>query len=242
MLTYVRSYARIPNYHKNNMKKGKKYREAFKKIEKDKNYSIDEALDLVLANKIAKFDESVEIHFNLRIDTKKGEQQVRGSIVLPHGTGKESRIGVVTSTKADEAKKAGADIIGADDLIGEIAKGKIEFDVLVATPEMMPKLAKAAKILGPKGLMPNPKSETITEKVGETVQMLKKGKVSFKNDKTGNLHQVVGRISFDKKALAENIKSFIEVVKKSKPADTKGAFIASASICSTMGPGVRIAV
>jgi large subunit ribosomal protein L1 len=177
------------------------------------------------------------------VDTKKGDQQVRGAVVLPHGIGKIKKIAVVTSTKAKEAKEAGADIVGAEDLIEKIKLGKIDgFDVLVASPEMMPKLAPVAKILGPRGLMPSPKTETVTDKIKEAVEMLKKGKLSFKNDTAGVIHQVIGKLSFDAKKLEENYAAFIEAVNKAKPAGVKGKYMLSISVCSTMGPGVKIAL
>jgi large subunit ribosomal protein L1 len=164
---------------------------------------------------------------------------VRGTVVLPHGTGKTKKIAVVTSTQAEAAKKAGADIVGGEEIIEKLAK-KLDFDILVATPEMMPKLAKVAKILGPKGLMPNPKSETVTTKIAETVAALKKGKAAFKNDDTGNIHQVVGKISFTEGQLQENIQVFLNTLEKSKPAGLKGKFMAGITVCSTMGKGVKI--
>ena len=212
------------------------------KIEKNKIYSVSEAVRLVKENKIARFDESVEIHIRMDIDPKKGDQQVRGATVLPHGTGKIKKIAVATTIRIDEAKKSGADIVGAEDLIEKIKGGKIEFDILVATPEMMPKLAPIAKILGPKGLMPSPKAETVTDKIAETVEMLKKGKVNFKNDNTGNLHQVIGKVSFDEKKLEENLISFVNALQKSKPIGVKGKFIIGISVCSTMGPAVKISL
>lgn len=225
------------------MKRGKNYKKAFEKVEKDKKYTIDEAVKIIKENKIAKFDESVEIHVNMEIDPKKGEQQVRGAVVLPHGTGKTKKVAVITSTKTKEAKDAGADIIGGEEMIEKIKNNKISaFDILVATPEIMPKLAQVAKILGPRGLMPSPKTETVTDKIKETVEMLKKGKVSFKNDDGSNVHQVVGKVSFDENKLIENIKSFMEALGKAKPAAVKGKYIISVSICSTMGPGVKISI
>lgn len=222
------------------MNRGKKYRTASEKIDKNKAYSVEEAVKLIKDNKIAKFDESAEAHVKLLIDVKKGEEQVRGVVVLPHGTGKTKKVAVITSVKEKEAKAAGADLVGAENIIEQIKKGKFNFDILVATPEMMPKLAPVAKILGPKGLMPSPKTETVTDKIKETVESLKKGKISFKNDDTGNIHQVFGKVSFDEKNLSENLNIFLGAVKKAKPAAVKGKFIASISICSTMGPGIKI--
>jgi len=229
------------------MSHGKKYRAAAEKLDQNKIYPIDEALKLVKANKIAKFDESVEVHIKLSVDPKKGDQQMRGTVVLPHGTGKSKKVAVITSTKAKEAKDAGADIVGGEELIekiksGNIFSGKDKFDILVATPEMMPKLAPVAKILGPKGLMPSPKTETVTDKIKETVGMLKKGKISFKNDDTSNVHQVIGKISFEENKLAENFKIFIEAIRKAKPVAVKGKFIISISLCSTMGPGIKVSL
>jgi len=222
------------------MKRSKKYKDISGKLEKGKLYPVEEALEFIVKNKAAKFDESVEVHIKLNVDPKKGEEQVRGAVVLPHGTGKAKRIAVITSTKAKEAKEAGADLIGGEDLIEKIKSGKIDFDVLIAAPEMMPKLAPAAKILGPKGLMPSPKTETVTEKVKEAVEALKKGKVSFKNDNTGNIHQIIGKVSFGSEKLKENFDAFIKAVQKSKPAAVKGKFIVGISVCSTMGAGIRI--
>lgn len=223
------------------MKHGKKYRGVAEKVEKNKLYEVSEALGLVKEGKIAKFDESVEVHVKLAVDPKKGDEQVRGAVVLPHGTGKTARVAVVTSTKATEAKEAGADVIGGEDLIEKIKLGKMEeVDVIVASPEMMPKLASVAKILGPRGLMPSPKTETVTDKIKEAVESLKKGKLSFKNDNTGNVHQVIGKLSFDVKKLEENYATFIDAIQKARPAGVKGKYMVSVSVCSTMGPGVKV--
>jgi len=192
-------------------------------------------------NKLAKFDESVEVHIKTNVDPKKGEQQVRGTVALPHGTGKTKRVAVITSTSEKEAKEAGADIVGGEELIEKFAK-KIDFDVLVATPEMMPKLAKVAKILGPKGLMPNPKTETVTTKIKEAVEALKKGRAAFKNDDSANVHQAVGKLSFEDAKLIENIKVFIEAIEKAKPAAFKGKLITNITVCSTMGNGIKISL
>lgn len=225
------------------MRRGKKYQKAAEKIEKDKLYSVEEAVKFVKENKIAKFDESVEVHMHTTIDPKKGEQMIRGTVILPHGTGKSKKIAVVTTTQLAEAKAAGAEIIGGDELIENIKNEKAEsFDVLVATPEMMPKLAKVAKILGPKGLMPNPKTETVTVKIKETVEALKKGKAAFKNDDSGNIHQVIGKVSFSEEQLTENAKTFIEAINKAKTSAVKGKLIESITLCSTMGKGIHVTI
>jgi large subunit ribosomal protein L1 len=221
------------------MFRGKKYRAMDEKIDKNKEYTLEEAVKLMKEITTAKFDESVEIHIKTNVDPKKGDQQVRGTAALPYGSGKTKRVAVITSTSASEAKEAGADIVGGEELIDTFAK-KIEFDVLVATPEMMPKLAKAAKVLGPKGLMPNPKTETVTTKIKETVEALKKGRAAFKNDASAVIHQAVGKVSFDDAKLIENIKFFIDTVGKVKPAAFKGKLIASITVCSTMGKGIKI--
>jgi large subunit ribosomal protein L1 len=233
------------------MTHGKKYRAVAEKIDRNKIYELEEAVKFMKENKIAKFDESVEVHVKTNIDSKKGDQQVRGTVNLPHGTGKSKKIAVITSTSAKEAKEAGADVVGGEEMIEKISakggsafggKSGLNFDILVATPEMMPKLAQVAKILGPKGLMPNPKTDTVTTKVKETVAALKKGKAAFKNDASGNVHQIVGKVSFDEQKLVENIKTFVEAVEKSKPSGLKGKLISNISACSTMGVGLKISV
>ncbi|PID51608.1 MAG: 50S ribosomal protein L1 [Candidatus Moraniibacteriota bacterium] len=199
-----------------------------------------EAVTFLKENTRAKFDESVEVHVRLNIDPKKGEQAVRGSVTLPHGTGKTVRVGVITETKADEAKKAGADVIGGQELIDKIKAGNLpDVDVLVATPDMMPKLAPAARVLGPRGLMPSPKTDTVTPQVEAIVTSLKKGKSNFKNDNTGNVHQVIGKVSFTPEQLAENYNTFITALEGCKTDAHKGQFIATISVCSTMSPSVR---
>jgi large subunit ribosomal protein L1 len=223
------------------MFRGKKYKAVAEKVEKNKLYTMEEAFSLVRESKIAKFDESVEVHIKLAIDPKKGDQQVRAAMVLPNGIGKAARIAVITSTKATEAKEAGADFVGAEDLIEKIKLGKMEeVDVIVASPEMMPKLAAVAKILGPRGLMPSPKTETVTDKIKEAVEMLKKGKLSFKNDNTGNVHQVIGKVSFETKKLEENYLAFVDAIQKARPSGIKGKYVTAISICSTMGPGIKV--
>lgn len=225
------------------MQRGKKYRAVVEKMDLKKVYAIEEAITLVHGGKIAKFDESVEVHVKLNIDPKKGDEQVRGTVVLPHGTGKTLKIAVVTSTKVKDAQEAGAYFVGGEELIEKIKLGKAEpFDVLLATPEMMPKLAGVAKILGPRGLMPSPKTETVTEKIKEAVEMLKKGKASFKNDNTGNVHQVIGKLSFDEAKLKENYDAIVDAIVKARPTGVKGRYMVSISICSTMGPGLKISL
>jgi len=203
--------------------------------------NISEAIAQIKKNSKAKFDESVEAHIKLDIDPKKSDQQVRGVAQLPHGTGKTVKIVVFTTTQKKEAEEAGAENVGGEELIDKIrTTGKIDADVAIATPEMMPKLATIAKILGPKGLMPNPKSQTVTPKVKEVIESLKKGRADFKNDNSGNLHQMIGKVSFEDAKLEENFKVLLEAVRKAKPEGAKGKFIKSVSICSTMGKGMKI--
>jgi len=225
------------------MKQGKRYSAIREKLEVNKIYSVTEACTLICDQQKVKFDETVEVHMKLGIDPKKGDQQVRGSVVLPHGVGKEKKVAVITITAMAEAKKAGADFVGGEDSIAMIHSGKFfegGYDVLVATPEMMPKLAPVAKILGPRGLMPSPKTETVTTKVADTIAMIKKGKVNFKNDSLANMHQSIGKVSFGPVKLEENLSAFLDALNKVKPASLKGKFIVSATVCSTMGPGMRI--
>jgi large subunit ribosomal protein L1 len=203
--------------------------------------NITEAIAEIKKNAKAKFDESVEAHFRLDIDPKKSDQQVRGVAVLPNGTGKSVKIAVFTTTQKKEAESAGAELVGGEELIDKIkSSGKIDADVAVATPEMMPKLATIAKILGPKGLMPNPKNQTVTPKVTEVIEALKKGRADFKNDNSGNIHQAIGKVSFEAGLLEENFKALLEAVRKAKPEGVKGKFIKSIAVCSTMGKAVHI--
>lgn len=227
------------------MKHGKRYRAILEGIDAKKEYSLEEAIDILQGAPKGKFDESVELHIRLGIDPKKNDQQVRGTVVLPSGTGKTKKVAVITSTKTAEAKSAAADVIGGEEMVADIAEGKLlpgtHFDVLLSTPEMMPKLAKVAKILGPKGLMPNPKNETVTVKIAEAVEALKKGsKASFKADDSGNAHQAIGKISFTKDALLENAKTFMDTLTRLRPGGVKGNFILSATIATTMSPGIRV--
>jgi len=219
----------------------KKLIEASKLVDKKKKYTIEEASALVKETAKAKFDETVEINIRLGIDSKQRDQIVRGTISLPYGLGKTRKIAVLTKgEKQKEAETAGADIIGYVDLIESILKEDIDFDVLVATPDVMKDLSKVAKILGPKGLMPNPKSGTVTFEIGATVLELKKGRVEYKNDSFGIIHVPVGKVSFEKEKLISNIRALIEVVIKAKPSSAKGMYIKSISVSSTMGPGIFV--
>lgn len=222
------------------MKRTKRYVGVVEKRTEEK-MAVEDAFVFVKEHANAKFDESVEVHVRLNIDAKKGDQAVRGSVTLPHGTGKEVRIGVITESKVDEAKEAGADVIGGQELIDKIKAGTLpDVDVLVATPDMMPKLAPAARILGPRGLMPSPKTDTVTPNVAAIVESLKKGKANFKNDNTGNIHQVIGKVSFDAAHLEENYKAFIDAVSTCKTDAHKGQLVTAISVCSTMSPAVKI--
>ena len=219
----------------------KRLKELSKLVDSNKLYSVEEEADLVKQTAKAKFDESVEVHIRLGIDPKQSDQIVRGTVLLPNGIGKTRTVFVVAKgEKQTEAEKAGADKVGSTDLIEDIAKGDLNFDVLVATPDCMKDLSKVAKILGPKGLMPNPKSGTVTFDIGKTVQELKKGKVAYKNDSFGIVHCSVGKASFEKDKLVENIKTLVSAVLKAKPSAAKGQYVKSISVSSTMGPGIYI--
>ncbi len=220
---------------------GRLYVEASKSVDKSKSYTTEEAVKLVKSLSKRKFDETVEVAMNLNIDTTKSDQQVRSSFTLPNGTGKTKRILVVTKTKVEEAKTSGADYVGAEEMIEKITKENwFDFDVMVATPEMMVALGKIGKILGPKGLMPNPKTGTVTTNVKDAIENIKKGMIEYRADKDGNVHTLVGKVSFTEKALVENINAFINEVIKNKPTGVKGTFVKNIVISSTMGPGVKL--
>ncbi len=220
---------------------GKRMEAAVKAYDKNKVYTMAEGVQIVKDNAKAKFDETVEIHVSLGIDTKKADQQVRTTVALPHGTGKTKRIAVIAKGEhAQEAEKAGADRVGADDIVEEVIKGKIDFDVLVATPDTMKDLAKAAKILGPRGLMPNPKSGTVTFDLANTIKALKAGRIEFKADAYGIVHAIIGKASFDAAKLAENAKAVMDTILRVKPSTSKGVYVKSISLSSTMGPGVFV--
>ena len=223
-------------------KHGKKYVEASKKLEKNKLYSVDEAISLVKETSVTNFDSTVEVAIKLNVDAKKSDQNLRGSFVLPNGTGKKKRILVIAKGEAaTKAREAHADYVGDKDMIDKISKENwFDFDVIVATPDMMPELGKIGKVLGPKGLMPNPKTGTVTTDVVKAIEDINKGMVSFKNDANGNIHTIIGKVSFDNAKLAENLNYVVTTVAKAKPASVKGVFINSITITSTMGPGIKV--
>ena len=223
------------------MKKGKKYLEAAKLVDKSKLYTKEEAIKLVKETSVANFDASVELAMRLNLDTKKAEQQLRGALGLPNGTGKTKRVVVLTKTQAEQAKKAGAEYVGDMDLITKMEKENwFDFDVIIATPEMMPALGKLGKILGPKGLMPNPKTGTVTTDPAKEVLEVKKGKVEYRTDSFGNVHVSIGKVSFDDAKLVENLQAFVSLIIKSKPSVVKGEYVNNISVSSTMGPGIKI--
>lgn len=223
-------------------KKSKKYTEALSKIEKGKLYSLEEAVKLVKATSVSTFDGTVEIAVRLNLDTKKNDQQLRGAIVLPHGTGKTKKVLVLA--KGDAAKAAtdaGADYVGDVDMITKIEKENwFDFDVIIATPEMMPMLGKLGRVLGPKGLMPNPKTGTVTMDTKKAVEDVKKGRVEYRTDSYANVHALVGKVSFDDEKLVDNVKAFMDVIIKSKPQAAKGIYLKGVSLASTMGPGIKV--
>jgi large subunit ribosomal protein L1 len=231
-------------YHKKgkNMTRSRRYQTLKEGFDKNRVYGLEEAVKMLVKNANSKFDESVEVHLRTGIDTKQADQQIRGTITLPHGTGKEKRIAVfVEGEKQIEAKEAGADIVGGQELVEKIKLSKeVDFDVAVATPEMMKKMASVAKILGPKGIMPSPKTDTVTTDIKSAVEQLKKGKLSFKNDATGNIHQLVGKVSFGDEKIKENVEAFVKNINDHKPAGVKGEFIKSVTVTSTMGIGIKI--
>ncbi len=222
-------------------KKGKRYQEIAKKVDKMKLYTPEEALELVFDTKSAKFVETVELAVKLGVDPRHADQQVRGTVVLPHGTGKTIKILVITSgDKIEEALKAGADYAGDEEYINKIQGGWLDFDLVIATPDMMPKLGKLGKLLGTKGLMPNPKSGTVTTDVAKTVDEFKKGKLAFKVDNLGSIHVPIGKVDFDKVKIQENFKTVVDQIIKLKPDASKGQYLRTVAISLTMGPGIKI--
>lgn len=224
------------------MKKGKKYVAASSKIDKTKSYTKEEAIKLVKETSTANFDATVELALRLNLDTKKADQQLRGALVLPNGTGKTKKVLVIAKGPAAQAAKdAGADYVGDTDMLEKIEKENwFDFDVMVATPDMMPALGKLGKILGPKGLMPNPKTGTVTMDTKKTVEEVKKGRVEYRTDSYGNLHVIIGKVSFDDEKLVENLNAFMNLINKTKPMTVKGKYILNVAVTSTMGPSVKI--
>lgn len=224
------------------MKRGKKYIEALKLIDRTKMYEPAEAIELVKKTAKAKFDETVEVHVKLGVDSRHADQQVRGTVVLPYGTGKKVKVLVFAKgDKAKEAEKAGADYVGAEELVAKIQNENwLDFDVVVATPDMMPVVSRLGKILGPKGLMPNPKTGTVTMDIEKAIKDIKAGKIEYRVDKTNIIHCPIGKVSFDDFKLKENFKTLMEAIIKAKPATVKGQYLKSVTIASTMGPGIKI--
>ncbi|MBP7309822.1 MAG: 50S ribosomal protein L1 [Candidatus Cloacimonetes bacterium] len=225
------------------MKHSKRYNVAYTMFDRQKRFDLAEALKLLKSLPASKFDETVELHFNLGVDPRKADQQIRNSLVLPHGTGKTVRTLVFAEgDKADEARKAGADFVGVDDLIEKISGGWFEFDVVISTPTLMGKIGKLGRVLGPRGMMPNPKVGTVTMDVGKAVEEAKGGKVAYRVDKFANLHIMAGKRSFDEDKLKDNIKAILAAIIKERPATLKGVFIRSITLCTTMGPGIKMQV
>jgi large subunit ribosomal protein L1 len=225
------------------MATGKRLRKAYEGINRDAFYSINDAVKIIKTNATAKFDETIEISLNLGIDPRHADQNVRGVVQLPHGTGKSLRVAVFAKgDKAKIAKDAGADIVGAEDLAEKVNAGQIEFDRVIATPDMMALVGRLGKVLGPRGLMPNPKLGTVTNDVAEAVKATKGGQVEFRAEKSGLIHAGIGKASFSEAAIADNVKAFVGAINRAKPAGAKGTFLKKVCISSTMGPGVKLDV
>lgn len=224
------------------MKHGKNYENAAKKVDSSKQYEVNDALALAIETATAKFDETIEIHIRLGVDPRSADQQVRGSVVLPNGTGKSVRVLVIAKgDKAEEAKVAGADVVGAEEIVDKIMKdGWLEFDTCITTPDMMGVVGRCARVLGPRGLMPNPKSGTVTMDVAKAIKDVKAGKVEYRVDKFGIVHAAIGKKSFGVTKLAENYDTFVDAIVKAKPQAAKGQYIRSINVASTMGPGVKV--
>ncbi|MEY3073723.1 MAG: ribosomal protein [Actinomycetota bacterium] len=222
---------------------GKKYDDAVKRYNRDEQFSPTEALSLVKSMASAKFDETVEIAIRLGVDPRKAEQAVRGTVALPSGTGKNIRVAVFAAGEAaEEARKAGADLVGADELAAEIEKGNFNFDLAIATPDMMPLVGRLGRVLGPRGLMPNPKTGTVTQDVGRAVGEFKGGKVEYRTDRYGNVQVPIGKASFDQAALEANFNAVMDELQRARPASAKGRYIKKVNLSSTMGPGVKVSV
>ncbi|PHR54190.1 MAG: 50S ribosomal protein L1 [Robiginitomaculum sp.] len=221
--------------------RGKRYAAGYAKVDRKKQYTVAEAVALVKANATAKFDETIEIAMNLGVDPRHADQMVRGVVTLPSGSGRSARVAVFArDAKAEEAKKAGADIVGAEDLMEQVQRGEINFDRVIATPDMMPIVGRLGKILGPRGMMPNPKVGTVTQNVAQAIADAKGGAVEFRVEKAGILHAGIGKSSFDEAAIEANVNAFLSAVLKAKPSGAKGGYLKKISLTSTMGPGVAI--
>ena len=222
---------------------GKNYKSSFEKVDHSKLYDYKEALALAKLLSTTKFDSSVEASFVLNVDPRQAEQNIRGAMVLPNGTGKTQKVLVITQgAKEEEAKAAGADFVGGKDMIDEIGRGWFGFDIIVATPDMMGQLGKLGKVLGPKGLMPNPKTGTVTMDVAKAIDEIKKGKVEYRVDRDGNINVLVGKTSFSEEQLAENYKALYDVIVKARPSTVKGTYLKSVTVSTTMGPGIKVSV
>jgi large subunit ribosomal protein L1 len=222
---------------------GKKYKAAIALYDRDEQFTPTEAVALVKKTASAKFDESVDVAIRLGVDPRKADQTVRGTVALPAGTGKTLRIAVVASGEAaNEARAAGADIVGADDLAAEIEKGKMDFDLMIATPDMMPLVGRLGRVLGPRGLMPNPKTGTVTQDVGRAVEEFKGGKVEYRTDRYGNVHVRIGKASFSPTDLETNLRAVLDEIQRAKPASSKGKYLRKITLSTTMGPGVKVDV
>jgi large subunit ribosomal protein L1 len=224
-------------------KLGKRLKKAEQAVDRERFYDLGAAVKLVKSGALAKFDETVEIAMNLNVDPRKADQNIRGTVMLPNGTGKTLRVAVFAKgDRADEAKAAGADIVGADDLAAKVQAGEIEFDRCIATPDMMALVGRLGKVLGPRGLMPNPKLGTVTPNVAEAVRAAKGGQVEFRAEKAGIVHAGVGKASFSDEALAENVRAFVGAINRAKPSGVKGTYIKKVSLSSTMGPGIKLEI
>lgn len=222
-------------------KRGKKYREAAQLIDQEQQYNAEEAIELAKKTSIVNFDATVEVAFRLGIDPRKNDQQIRGAIVLPNGTGKSQRVLVFAKgEKAQEAEAAGADYVGEEDLVNRVQQGWFDFDAVVATPDMMAQVGKLGRTLGPKGLMPNPKTGTVTMDVTKAVEEIKAGKVEYRVDKSGNIHAPIGKVSFDTASLVENFNTVADALQKAKPAAAKGTYMRGVAVTTSMGPGVKV--
>jgi len=221
--------------------RGKRYEQAAKAVDEDRTYLPAEAIKLIKEQPAAKFDESVEIAFRLGIDPRKADQMVRGTVSLPHGTGKSVRVAVfATGEKAREAREAGADVVGGEELVDEVTKGNIDFEAAVATPDLMPTVGKAGRVLGPRGLMPNPKAGTVTNDIAKAVADIKGGKLEYRVDRQGNVHLIIGKHSFEEQALLGNYLAVVDELVRAKPASAKGKYIKTLTLSTTMGPGIHI--